>query len=251
MAGCDPLFPDFRWRKLTGNSGDIATLAERLGYKFGQPELLLEALTHQSVADAKSNSRMSYERLEFLGDRVLGLVIADILAKKFPDDSVGDLARRHVDLVRAEALTKVARDIGVASFIQLTPGEEKSGARASASIQADVMEAVLAALYLDGGLDAAQKFIETGWARLLDNQAAPPSDAKTELQEWLQGRGRALPDYVEVDRQGPDHAPVFTIELRVDGEAPERAQGVNKRAAEMQAATAMLIRFEGDLMGKT
>ncbi len=230
---------------MTGINETIEILADRLGYRFAKPELLLEALTHQSVADATGGARMSYERLEFLGDRVLGLVIADLLATKYPADSVGDLARRHVDLVRAEALTKVADDIEIAQFIQFTPGEEKSGARASASIKADVVEAVLAALFLDGGLDGARAFIVRAWARLLDDQDAPPSDPKTQLQEWLQGRGRALPVYAEIRRDGPDHAPIFTIEVQVDGDLFEQAEGANKRAAEMQAAMAMLTRLSG------
>jgi ribonuclease-3 len=252
LAGRNAVFAHIRRRQL--NQGEHESLPapnsnnddleQRLDYSFSRPELLVEALTHQSVAD-KSQDGESYERLEFLGDRVLGLVVADLLAHSFPNASVGELARRHVDLVRAEALTRVARETGLDEFIRLTPGEEKSGARSSASIQADVMEAVLAALYIDGGLDAARGVIVSRWRGLLEEQTSAPQDAKTELQEWLQGRGRELPEYVEVGREGPAHAPMFTIEIHVTGESPLKAEGPNKRAAETEAATAMLRKLAG------
>lgn len=220
--------------------------ATRLGHVFKRPELLIEALTHQSAADTGTGARESYERLEFLGDRVLGLVVADMLSARFAVDSIGDLARRHVELVRAEALTRVARNIGLEDFILLSPGEQRAGARASASIQSDAMEAVLAALYLDGGLEAAARFIEAQWEPMIEGGALPPLDPKTALQEWLQAKGKALPDYAIVDKTGPDHLPVFTIELKVEGEQPLCAKGGNRRVAESEAAAQMLARLAGN-----
>ena len=222
---------------------DPDELAERLGHDFGRPELLIEALTHQSAADLGAGS--SYERLEFLGDRVLGLVVADMLNGEFTHASVGDLARRHVDMVRAEALTKVAQEIGLRDYIRLSDGEVKAGSRDRASIQSDVMEAVLAALFLDAGLAAATRVIDRYWRPLMDSRIDAPRDPKTALQEWLQAKSIALPDYVEIGREGPAHAPLFTVEVRVPGEDPVQATGASKRAAETEAAAAMLVRLTG------
>ncbi|MCZ6765232.1 MAG: ribonuclease III [Alphaproteobacteria bacterium] len=219
---------------------DLSELEKRIGYRFAQSALLIEALTHQSAAKAREKSGGNYERMEFLGDRVLGLVIADMLYDAFGDDVVGDLARRHAELVRAETLTGVARTLELGAFIRLSPGEKRSGAGESASILADVMEAVLAAVYLDGGLEAARALIEAHWWAILRDQGAAPREPKTHLQEWTQGRGLNLPEYTVTDRAGPAHAPTFTVELRVTGQAPVTASGPNKRAAETKAAAAML-----------
>ena len=218
-------------------------LADRLGHRFVRPALLHEALTHPSAADG---IRPSYERLEFLGDRVLGLVIAAWLLRLFPDEAEGMISRRHSALVRAEALTRVARSLDLGAHILLPAGEEGSGLRDRGSVLADAMEAVIAALWLDGGDDAARRFIERHWEALLREDATPPKPAKTELQEWAQGRGLPVPAYREIDRRGPDHAPRFTVEVSVVGSDALSGEGGSKRAAEEAAAQALLAALQND-----
>ena len=214
-----------------------AALAVRLGHDFARCDLLAEALTHPSAASRRHHS---YERLEFLGDRVLGLVVADMLIDAFPGEPEGDLALRHAALVRREALSAVAGEIGLGDHLRLAPGEAEAGIRDNAAIQADAMEAVIAALYLDGGLEAARRFIARYWARPMAEATRPPRDAKTALQEWAQGRGLPLPQYCEQARSGPPHGPTFTVEVRLAGKRPVRATGASKRAAEQAAAEKML-----------
>ncbi len=214
-----------------------AALAARLGHDFARCDLLAEALTHPSAASRRHHS---YERLEFLGDRVLGLVVADMLIGAFPGAPEGDLALRHAALVRREALSAVAGEIGLGDHLRLAPGEAEAGIRDNAAIQADAMEAVIAALYLDGGLEAARRFIARYWARPMAEATHPPRDAKTALQEWAQGRGLPLPHYWEQARSGPPHGPTFTVEVRLAGKRPVRATGASKRAAEQAAAEEML-----------
>ena len=214
-----------------------------LDHRFTDPALLAEALTHPSAA-ATASGRRNYERMEFLGDRVLSLVIARMLLDAFPDEPEGDLAQRHAGLVRREALVTVADAIGLAQHVTLSPGEAES-ARDQDSLKADSMEAVIGALFLDGGLDTAARFIEQRWAPLMDASAHPPRDAKTALQEWAQGRGLNLPRYEEVARSGPDHAPLFTVRATVDGLAAAEATGRSKRAAEQAAARRLLDQATG------
>jgi ribonuclease III len=214
-----------------------ASLAEALGHAFARPELLAEALTHPS---ARRGARRGYERLEFLGDRVLGLIIAELLWRRFPEEAEGALTRRHTGLVRRETLTEVARTIDLGRHIRLSAGEEGAGARANPSVLADVCEAVIAALYLDGGLATAQRFVERWWEPQLAKLGAPPHDPKTALQEWAQARGRALPAYRTVATEGPAHRRVFTVTVTVEGLPPATASGSSKRAAETAAAAAAL-----------
>ncbi len=224
---------------------DITDLAQRLGHVFARPELLREALTHPSAAvrRADGTSEYSYQRLEFLGDRVLGLVIADVLLQEFPNEAEGALALRHVDLVRRETLTDVGRRLGIGQFLRLAKGEAAAGGRDNPALQADACEAVIGALYLDGGLSAARAVIEEHWSPLLAATEQPPQDAKTALQEWAQARAMALPDYQEVARTGPPHEPMFTVEVCLEGQKSERGEGRSKRLAEQAAAERLLNRL--------
>lgn len=218
-------------------SDALASLAEALGHAFARPELLAEALTHPG---APRGGRRSYERLEFLGDRVLGLIIAELLWRRFPEEAEGALTRRHTGLVRRETLSEVATKIDLGRHVRLSSGDEATGARANPSVLADVCEAVIAALYLDGGLAAAQRFVERWWEPQLAELGAPPHDPKTALQEWAQARGRALPVYRTVATEGPAHRRVFTVTVTVEGLPPGTASGSSKRAAETAAAAAAL-----------
>ena len=184
-----------------------------------------------------------YERLEFLGDRVLGLVVADLLWRRFDAEPEGPLTRRHAQLVRRETLAAVAVEIGLDRMIQLSPAEAASGAARSPAILADVLEAVIAAIYLDGGFDAAFAFVERWWGARLADMEQPPRDPKTLLQEWAQGRGLPLPEYRLLGTSGPDHALQFTIAVRVAGHDEASATASSKRAAETAAAAALLERL--------
>ncbi len=231
-------------------------LAQLIGHAFARPELLAEALTHPSALSPRRPGgrrprrpspngapRGGYERLEFLGDRVLGLVIADLLWRSFEDEQEGPLTRRLTHLVRRDALARVAAAIGLDRHLRLSPAEAAAGAARNPGILADVLEAVIAAIYLDGGFGAAVAFIERFWEPLLAEMEAPPSDAKTELQEWAQARGLALPAYELIATSGPDHAPHFTVSVRVDGFDAASATASSKRAAETAAAAALLERL--------
>ncbi len=228
---------------MKGRGNDpLSGLAEALGHRFTDPSLLRFAVTHSSVA---GRGALANERLEFLGDRVLGVVIADLLYRRFPAEDEGHLARRFAVLVSRETLAQVAGQIGLAPYLSLARGEEDSGGRANPAILADACEAVIAALYLDGGLEAARRFIEGAWTELIE-QERPPQDPKTALQEWAQGAGRKLPSYVVIGSEGPPHDPLFTVEVRVEGLPPTTATGRSKRAAEQAAAAEALRRALGD-----
>lgn len=220
-----------------------------LGHSFARPEILDEALTHPSATNAASGASVrpngpDYERLEFLGDRVLGLVVSQMLLERFPQEKVGALARRHTALVRAEALATVARHLKLGEFMNMAPSEDASGGRDKTGNLADCCEAVIAALYRDGGMLAAEQFIRKYWKPLLRADAKPPQDAKTALQEWAQGRGLPLPEYTVVDQSGPDHAPLFTIVVNLPGIPKATATGASKRLAEQKAASALLALIE-------
>lgn len=219
---------------------DFDAAARALGHGFRDQELLHHALVHSSASAGKGTA--TYERLEFLGDRVLGLVVAEMLYRRFPGEAEGALARRHAALVRREALARVAETVGLGQYIVMSRGEEDAGGRANPAILADVCEALLGALYLDGGLAAAAAFINAHWPGMMEEALAPPKDAKTALQEWAQSRGLALPTYETVDLQGPDHSPVFTVRVSVTGFPPAEASGASKRAAAQAAARALLER---------
>jgi ribonuclease-3 len=210
------------------------TLQRRLGHEFADAGLLRRALTHPS-ADG-----VNYQRFEFLGDRVLGLVIAGWLLEAYPDADEGELAVRFNALVRKEACAEVAVRAGLGGHVVMGGGEEKAGGRQKAAILADACEAVIAALYLDGGLSAAERFIKAEWTPLLDKSVSVPQDAKTALQEWAQGAGKPVPKYLLDGRTGPDHAPEFTVSVQVEGQPGMQAKGASKRQAEQAAARAML-----------
>jgi len=220
-----------------------------LGHSFVRPELLEEALTHASASAAVNGSvagiSANYERMEFLGDRVLNLVVAQHLLKRYPNEKVGQLARRHAALVREEALADVARRAGILEFIRLSAGEELSGGRNNPAIAADCCEAVIAALYLDGGFAAAERFIAKLWAPLVNQTPRPPKDPKTALQEWAQSRGLPLPVYSTVAQSGPDHDPTFTVRVQVKGYPPTQATGRSKRLAEQIAAQFLVAMISG------
>mgnify|MGYP003980530151 FL=1 len=221
-------------------------LAKSLGHIFKDVKILAEATTHGSAGKGAVN----YERLEFLGDRVLSLVIADMLLKRFPAEPEGDLAVRHAALVRRETLADVARDIGLGAHITLGKGEAESGGRDNPGILADVCEAAIAALYLDGGIDVATRWIQQHWADRMTMPVEPPKDAKTALQEWAQGRGLPAPVYTVLSRTGPDHAPVFEVGTAIDGFPPTRGEGTSKRIAEQSAAGALLEAVEKSKSGE-
>ena len=218
-------------------NSDLAGLQDILGHRFEKPGILIQALTHSSATRDRLDAN---ERLEFLGDRVLGLVLAGLLLEAFPDEKEGEVAYRFSALARSESLTRVAEGIGLAPHIELSSGEEEAGGRQNASILADCLEAIIAALFLDGGLEAAEAFIHRHWRPLMDKEPAPPKDAKTMLQEWAQGHGLPLPEYRVTEQRGPAHAPRFTVEVTVHEKKPASGQGASKRAAEQTAAEALL-----------
>lgn len=219
----------------------LKDLSARIGHDFADPALLKLALTHASArAGARPND--DNERLEFLGDRVLGLAIAELLANSFPKAREGELARWFNHLVRAETCAEIAQEWELGTFILMSGGEAGSGGRGKKTILANACEAVLGAIFADGDYDAARAVIHRFWKAQLDTLELAAPDAKSLLQEWAQGRRLPLPRYLEIAREGPDHAPRFTAEVQIDGVAPERGTGANKRAAEQAAALAMLLR---------
>ena len=219
----------------------LTQLFERLGYDFKNRSLIELALTHASARPSLKPNEDN-ERLEFLGDRVLGLAIAELLTASFPDASEGELARRYNQLVRAETCAEVAQDWELGKLILMSGGEADSGGRGKKTILANACEAVLGAIFIDGGYAAARDIVHRFWAAELSGYGLATPDAKSVLQEWAQGRRLPLPRYIEIAREGPDHAPHFTAEVQIDGVAPERGHGANKRAAEQAAALAMLLR---------
>jgi ribonuclease-3 len=219
----------------------LTGLFERLGYAFKNRSLIELALTHASARPSLKPNEDN-ERLEFLGDRVLGLAIAELLTASFPDASEGELARRFNQLVRAETCAEVAQDWELGKLILMSGGEADSGGRGKKTILANACEAVLGAIFIDGGYAAARDIVHRFWAAELSGYGLATPDAKSVLQEWAQGRRLPLPRYIEIAREGPDHAPHFTAEVQIDGVAPERGHGANKRAAEQAAALAMLLR---------
>lgn len=218
-------------------SADLLAFSRRLGHAFNQPEYLVRAVTHSSMV---SPHRDDNQRLEFLGDRVLGLVMAEALLKADPSAPEGLLAPRYNALVRREACADVARQIDLGSVLKLGRSEMKSGGRRKEALLADAMEAVIAAVYQDAGFEAARGVILNQWGDRIHNVAADARDAKTALQEWAQARGELPPQYIEVARTGPDHQPVFTIEARLASGPSEQATAGSKRQAEQAAATALL-----------
>ena len=216
-------------------------LEGKLGYRFKDPALLERALTHASVRGGK-HERHDNERLEFIGDRVLGLAIAEVLSAQYPEASEGELARRYNRLVRGEACAKVGRAIGLGAHLILSESEADSGGREKTTILADAAEALLGAVFLDGGFDKSRAVVRKLWKDQAELVPEVAVDAKSALQEWAQGQGLALPKYTVVSRKGPDHAPRFTAEVLISGRAPAQGEGASKRIAEQEAATALLTR---------
>lgn len=219
----------------------LRDLVAILGHRFADLSRLERAVTHPSAA---TGMRPDNQRLEFLGDRVLGLVVAEMLMQRFPDLPEGELAPRFNALVRRETLAEIAQGMDLGRFLRLGRSEQTSGGRRKAAILADALEAVIAALYLDGGLAPAAAFIRTHWQQPMQSVRSSPLDAKTRAQEWLQGRGLRPPDYVLIDRTGPDHAPVFTIEAQLEDGRSARGTAKSKKLAEQEAATALLLQLE-------
>jgi len=243
MAGSDPFPPRFPVdRLMEGVPPSRVSLTKALGHGFADPALLEEALTHASAASA---AKPDYERLEFLGDRVLGLVVADLLLRRFPAEAEGEIAKRHAALVCSEALTRIAMTIDLGDHLCLSEGEDAMAIRENPACLADALEAVIAALYLDGGLAVGARFIERHWQVLLEEMPVPPQDPKTQLQEWVQARGLALPHYHTVAQEGPDHKPVFQVQVEIAGFSPCIASGSSKRVAEVRAAAALLEAIAG------
>ena len=222
-------------------SADQAALAKRLGHRFSDPELLRRALTHGSMS---SPTRPDNQRLEFLGDRVLGLVMAEALLKVDPEASEGQLAPRFNALVRKETCAAVAQQLQLGDVLRLGRSEQMSGGRRKQALLGDAMEAVVAAVYLDAGLAAAKQVILQAWGDRITTVEDDARDPKTSLQEWAQAKGLTPPDYVELSREGPDHAPVFTVEARLESGEVATGTAPSKRRAEQAAAKQLLDRLE-------
>lgn len=238
-----PLGPDLQPRALVRVAAvrKRKDLEARLGYSFKSRALLKKALTHASVRQA-SAKRRDNERLEFLGDRVLGLAVAEFLSETYPAASEGQLARLFNRLVRGGTCAEVARTLDLGPHLHLSESEAGTGGREKETILADACEALLGAVFLEAGYDKAREIVRAHWGAMLGVSPTDAADAKSALQEWAQGKGLELPQYVEVAREGPDHAPRFTAEVRIKGIKPARGEGASKRAAEQAAATALLAR---------
>ncbi len=234
-------------------AAEVAGLAEdaaALGHSFRSPDLLRQALTHRSAAHGTASGRMrpghkgqgSNERLEFIGDRVLGLLVAEWLAERFPDEQEGSLGPRHAQLVSRPVLARIADDAGLSRAISVAPNEDRAGVKRLATVLADTLEAVIGAVFLDAGLDAARFLVRRCWAGAMTAQVLPPKDPKTALQEYLLGRGRALPVYEVASRAGPSHNPSFVITVTAAGQTGTGTAG-SKRIAERDAALDLLARL--------
>ncbi|MBS0223407.1 MAG: ribonuclease III [Proteobacteria bacterium] len=247
MARGDPLQPLLHGDPLKPNDVDLGALSKGIGHVFARPELAAEALTHRSALDRQAELKVAFphgnERLEFLGDRVLSLAMADLLLRRFPSEREGGLARRHAALVRAETLVEIAEAIELGALIRLGDSERAQKKSVQANILADALEALLGAVFLDAGFVAAADCIAALWGDRLARQEAVLRDPKTALQEWAQARRLPLPSYREVGREGPPHAPVFVVDVTLKGHEPSRGRGGSKREAERLAAKALLERF--------
>ena len=216
-------------------------LEQKTGYVFADKALLDGALTHISALSGK-NRVDSYQRLEFLGDHVLGLVVSDLLFRGFPNADEGELSRRLADLVRKETCADVARSIDLGAAIKLGASEANAGGRERIAILADVCEALIGAVFLDGGYQSAVAVVEQLWGERLRTPASPVRDPKTALQEWAQARGLPTPSYREIARTGPHHDPEFRVAVLLPELTPAEGLGRSKRAAEQAAAAALLSR---------
>ena len=222
-------------------AADLQAFQARIGHEFRQPELLVQAVTHASLS---SPTRPDNQRLEFLGDRVLGLVMAEALLSADLKAAEGQLAPRFNALVRKETCADVAREVGLGEVLKLGRSEMMSGGRRKEALLGDALEALIAAIYLDGGFTAARAVVLNLWGGRIGAVDADARDAKTALQEWAQARGMAPPAYTEAAREGPDHQPVFTVQVQLENGEIEVARAGAKRLAEQQAARALLARME-------
>lgn len=213
----------------------LKALEERIGHTFKDTALLQTALTHSSSGQAKN-----YERLEFLGDRVLGLAVADLLYRKFPHEKEGDLAKRLAALVQGSFLAIIAEEIDLGKFIVFSEAEKAAGGARNENILADVFEALIGALYLEAGYETCHHLIERLWGERIYERKRPPLHPKTRLQEWAQSRNLPLPVYELAEQKGPDHAPVFIIKVSVEGFDGVRAEGRSRQEAEKRAADAFI-----------
>lgn len=218
----------------------------KLDYTFKDDSLLNRALTHRSCGQQEADGKTPYsnQRLEFLGDAVLGLVIADLLHGMYPTEQEGDLAKRYAALVRGETLAEIAAEISLGDALIMAESEVDGGGAENASNLEDACEALIGAIYLDGGIEAARNFIHTHWQERAETTSEPPKDPKTALQEWAQGRGYDLPAYEVLEATGPSHAPEFTIEVSVQEHGSAKASAGNKKIAEREAAQELLATLE-------
>jgi ribonuclease-3 len=219
-----------------------AALEERIGHKFADPTLLATAFTHVSALKTARKRGDSYQRLEFLGDHVLGLIVSDMLYRAFPKANEGELSKRLADLVRKESCADVATALGLFDDIKLGAVGAGASARLRKSVLGDICEAVIGAIFLDGGYAAAAQFVERNWTERMRRPRPPLRDPKTVLQEWAQGKGLPTPVYREVERTGPHHDPQFRVAVDLPGLAPAEGVGGSKRAAEKVAASVMIER---------
>lgn len=224
-------------------AADLAAFSARIGHDFRRPELLLRAVTHSSIS---SPTRPSNERLEFLGDRVLGLSIATALFHADGQAAEGQLAPRFNALVRQETCAEVARDVGLGDVLKLGRSEMLSGGRRKEALLGDAMEALIAAVYLDAGFDVARDMVLRLWGGRIADVEANARDPKSALQEWAQARALPPPAYLETGREGPDHQPIFTVEARLTTGQSATGRASGKRAAEQAAARALLARMEAE-----
>ena len=224
----------------------LADLENRIGYKFRDAELAARALTHLSAPATAGQGRLeSYQRLEFLGDRVLGLAIAQMLYEAYPQASEGELSMRLAALVRRETCAEVAKEWEVGPHVVLGLGEAQAGGRKKAAILADICESLIGAVFIDAGFAAARDLVVRSW-RARMHAAEPARDAKTAMQEWAQARALNAPHYVEIGRSGPPHAPLFIMQVSLEGYEPSQGSAPSKRAAEQAAAQAFMARRGAD-----
>jgi ribonuclease III len=220
----------------------VAATEARIGHKFADPSLLATAFTHVSALKSTRKRGDSYQRMEFLGDHVLGLIVSDMLYRAFPNANEGELSKRLADLVRRESCTDVAKSLALVDDIKLGQIGAGAGARLRKSVLGDICEAVIGAVFLDGGYAAAAQFVERNWIERMRKPRRPLRDPKTVLQEWAQGKGLPTPVYREIDRTGPHHDPLFRVGVDLPGLAPAEGVGGSKRAAEKDAAAVMIER---------
>jgi ribonuclease III len=231
-----------RKRRTVTAKAAIAAMEARIAHKFADPSLLTTAITHVSALKSKRKRGDSYQRLEFLGDHVLGLIVSDMLYRAFPKADEGELSKRLADLVRKESCADVAKSLGLADDIKLGQVGADASARLRTSVLGDICEAVIGAVFLDGGYAAAAQFVERNWTERMRKLRRPLRDAKTALQEWAQGKGLTTPVYRVIERTGPHHDPQFRVAVDLPGLAPAEGLGGSKRAAEKAAASVMIAR---------